>query len=71
MTAERQAQFQEQALKTEKDYGFGDPIAIVRIYPEGNFLTGGTAGRDHDEVSQTLLCVSLAELEIKDRRKAR
>ena len=71
MTAERQAQFHEQALKAERDYKLGDPIAVVRIYPEGNFLTGGTAGRDHDEISKTLLRVSLAELEIKDRRTAR
>lgn len=68
LDAQKQNEFAAKALEAEKKYGLGEPIAIIRIYQDGDFLIGGTADRDHEEVSKTLIRISLAELEIKDRR---
>lgn len=69
LSANDQKAFASTALKLEAEHGLGDPIAVIRVYPgEGNFLTGGTHGRDHASISKTLIQVAGTELKILAER---
>lgn len=69
--AEAQEAFASTALKLEAEHRLGDPIAVVRVYREGNFLTGGSNGRDHSSIAETLIRVAGTELKLLAERETR
>ena len=63
LSTKDQEAFTATAERMEAKYGLGEPLAIIRVYPQGRFLTGGTSARDHVAVSRTLVDVAASELE--------